>query len=424
MKALQFERNLPRFAAARVASTLVGSGKAVSLGPLQLVEIEPFAIPGPGWVRVRPRLAGICGSDLATLDGRSSRYFEQIVSFPFIPGHEVVCDVESGALEGKRAVIEPVLGCAARAIEPPCPGCATGRKGSCERIAFGHLRPGLQTGYCRDTGGGWSTGLVAHESQLHEVPEDLSDEDAVMVEPAACAVHAACAADIAGGERVMVLGAGTLGLCVIAAMRSLCLPGTLVAVAKHPDQRGLARELGADQVVRPSEHKRAARRLSGSLALETGDGNIERLTGGVDLVVDCVGSAESLQQCLEVVRPGGRVLLVGMPGVVRVDLAPLWQREIELRGAYAYGSEERPEGPRSTFELALELVREARLGRLVSARYPLESYEAAVAHAAAAGRRGAVKIVFDLRKGGASKDAPRGEGPQRPQVARTTKEAQ
>ena len=104
----------------------------------------------------------------------------------------------------------------------------------------------------------------------------------------------------------MVLGAGTLGLCVIAALRSLCLPGTLVAVAKHPEQRRLARELGADQVVAPGEHKRAARRLSGSLALESRDGEIERLTGGVDLVVDCVGSADSLQQCLDVVRPGAR----------------------------------------------------------------------------------------------------------------------
>lgn len=220
-----------------------------------------------------------------------------------------------------------------------------------------------------------------------------------MVEPAACAVHAACAADIAGGERVMVLGAGTVGLCVIAALRALCLPGALVAVAKHPHQRTLARELGADQVVVPGEYKRAARRLSGSFALESHDGEIARLTGGVDLVVDCVGSSGSLDQCLDVVRPGGKIVLVGMPGVVRVDLAPLWQREIELRGAYAYGIEDRPEGPRPTFDLAMELVREANLERLVSARYPLEGYEDAVAHAAAAGRRGAVKIVFDLRKG-------------------------
>jgi threonine dehydrogenase-like Zn-dependent dehydrogenase len=357
------------------------------------------------------------------LDGRSSRYFEHIVSFPFIPGHEVVGDVEGGALDARRAVIEPVLGCEARGIDPPCPGCAAGRKGSCERIAFGHLSPGLQTGYCRDTGGGWSTGLVAHQSQLHAVPDDFSDEAAVMVEPAACAVHAVCACNIAGGERVVVLGAGTVGLCVIAALRALCLPGVLVAVAKHPGQRRLARDLGADQVVRPGEHKRAARRLSGSLALESSNGGIGRLTGGVDLVVDCVGSSDSLEQCLDVVRPGGRIVLVGMPGVVKADLAPLWQREIELRGAYAYGSEDRPEGPRSTFQLALELVRDARLERLVSARYPLEHYEDAIAHAAAAGRRGAVKIVFDMRKRGSGPDAPSTVRPGRPDPARTTKEA-
>ncbi len=238
MKALVFERNVPRFAAARVTSALAGSGKGVRVGPLALVEVEPPQMPGPGWVRVRPRLSGICGSDLATLDGRSSRYFEQLVSFPFVPGHEIVGDVEGGALDRRRVVIEPVLGCLVRGIDPPCANCAAGRKGSCERVAFGHLHPGLQTGYCRDTGGGWSASLVAHESQLHAVPDDLSDEAAVMVEPAACAVHAACATEIVGGERVVVLGAGTLGLCVIAALRALFLPGTLVAVAKYPNSEG------------------------------------------------------------------------------------------------------------------------------------------------------------------------------------------
>jgi len=422
MKALLIERQLHRFAAARAASLVAGPASGIGVGPLRLADVDPPELPGPGWQRLRPRLAGICGSDLHTVDGASSRYFEPIVSFPFVPGHEVVADVLDGPLAGRRVVLEPVLGCVARGIDPPCAACASGRKGACERIAFGHLRPGLQTGYCRDTGGGWSTGLVAHESQLHAVPDDFSDEAAVMVEPAACAVHAACASDITGGERVIVLGAGTLGLCVIAALRALCLPGALVAVAKHSNQRKLARDLGADQVVKPGEHKRAARRLSGSLALESDNGDIERLTGGVDLVVDCVGSADSLAQCLEVVRPGGRIVLVGMPGVVRVDLAPLWQREIELRGAYAYGSEDRPEGPRSTFQLAFELVREARLERLVSARYPLERYEDAVAHAAAAGRRGAVKIVFDMRKGGSGPDAP-STSAGTPNAADTTKEA-
>jgi threonine dehydrogenase-like Zn-dependent dehydrogenase len=398
MKALVFERNLPRFAASRLASTLVGSGHGVGVGPLELLEIDAPVLPGPGWVRLEPRLAGICGSDLATLDGRSSRYFERIVSFPFVPGHEIVGDVRGGRLDGRRAVLEPVLGCEARGIQPQCRACDSGRKGSCERIAFGSLAPGLQTGYCTDTGGGWSTGLAAHESQLHEVPDELSDEAAVMVEPAACAVHAACSTEPASGSSIVVLGAGTLGLCTVAALRHYCLPGTLVAAAKHTEQRRLARELGADQVVAPGEVLRAARRLSGTLALAADPGRIDRLAGGVDVVFDCVGSPESLEQSLAIVRPGGDIVLVGMPGMVRVDLAPLWQREVRLRGAYAYGIEARPEGDRSTFDLAFELVASAKLERLVSASYPLDRYEEAVAHAASAGRRGSVKIVFDLRR--------------------------
>ncbi|MGH9171262.1 MAG: zinc-dependent alcohol dehydrogenase [Acidimicrobiales bacterium] len=398
MKALVFERSLPRFAASRLAASVAGSGRGVGVGPLELLEVDPPRLPGPGWVRIEPRLAGICGSDLATLDGRSSRYFEHIVSFPFVPGHEIVADVKGGVLEGKRAVVEPVLGCLARAVDPPCRACAEGRKGSCDRIAFGNLKPGLQTGYCSDTGGGWAAGLVAHESQLHEVPEGFSDEAAVMVEPTACAVHAACSATGTSAAAIMVLGAGTLGLCTIAALRAYCLPGALIAVAKHPAQRHLAGDLGADQVVEPGEVLRAARRISGSLAVTTGKGDIGRLAGGVDIVFDCVGSADSLEQSLAATRPGGTIVLVGMPGSVRVDLAPLWQREVALRGTYAYGTESTPEGERSTFALAFELVAAARLERLVSATYPLDRYQEAVAHAASAGRRGAVKVAFDARR--------------------------
>ncbi len=398
MRALLLERQAHRFAAARATTAVLGSGRGVALGPLRLVETEPPRPPGPGWHQVRPLLAGICGSDLATLDGASSRWFEPIVSFPFVPGHEIVGVVEGGPLDGRRVVVEPVLGCVARGIRPPCPACAAGRKGACERIAFGHLRPGLQTGYCADTGGGWSEALVAHDSQLHAVPDELSDEDAVMIEPAACATHAALAAHLRPGERVVVLGAGTLGLACVAALRHFVLPAGLVVTAKHDVQRRLAAELGADVVVEPDELARAVRRSTGSLAITRPGGAIERLTGGAEVVIDCVGSPASLADALAVTRPGGRVVLAGMPGHVRVDLTPLWQREISLTGAYAYGAEERPDGPRSTFELAAELVAATALGRLVSARYPLSRHEEAVRHAAEAGRRGGVKVVFDLRR--------------------------
>ena len=114
-------------------------------------------------------------------------------------------------------------------------------------------------------------------------------------------------------------------------------------------------------------------------------------------MIDCVGSDESLAQALAMVRPRGRVVLVGMPGRVSVDLASLWHREVAVTGAYAYGTEDVGGLLRRTFDVAMEVVAAKRLGRLVSARYPLDRFEEALAHAGAAGRRGAVKVVFDLR---------------------------
>jgi threonine dehydrogenase-like Zn-dependent dehydrogenase len=386
MKALLFERSLPKFAAARLASEW-RSGGGARVGPLRLSDIDEPALPGPDWQRLRPRLAGICGSDLATVDGRSSRYFEPIVSFPFVPGHETVGDLD----DGTRSVLEPVLRCAARGIDPVCPACATGQTNRCQNIAFGHLQPGLQTGFCESTGGGWGLALVAHPTQLHPVPDAMSDQAAVMVEPAACAIHGALTGTGVVEQTAVVIGAGTLGLCTIAAIaRYRPDVGSLIAVAKHPEQRRLALQLGAAAVVEPGELRRAVRRRTGSLCLDGG-----QLTGGAGTVFDCVGSSASLTDSLAVVEPGGTVVLLGMPGEVKVDLTGLWQREVSITGAYAYATER---DGRRTFDLAFELVNDAGLERLVSATYPLERYREAIEHAANAGRRGAVKVAFDLRK--------------------------
>lgn len=415
MSTLLFERSLPRFAAARVLSSF-GSGRGAGVGPLRLVDQDAPRPPASDWVHVEPILAGICGSDLATLDGRSSRYFEDIVSFPFVPGHEVVGTLSQDAvgaegdvlLAGSRVVLQPVLGCAARGIEPMCPACQAGQVGNCGYVAFGHIRPGLQTGFCADTGGGWSSsGLVAHSSQLYGVPETLSDADAVTVEPVACAVHAVLAAPIADGDVVAVVGAGTLGLLVTASLSHLAAagrcatPSDILVGARYGHQQRLAREFGASEALPSDQLGRAVRRHSRSLSYGGASGVTATLSGGADVVIDCVGTPESIAQSLAMVRPRGTVALVGMPGKVTVDLAPLWHREVRLAGAYAYGSEgARGSGPAvTTFSLAFDVAEAQQTGRLVSATYPLARFEDAVAHAGAAGRRGAVKIAFDVRKG-------------------------
>ncbi|MFI5292901.1 MAG: zinc-binding dehydrogenase, partial [Candidatus Limnocylindrales bacterium] len=236
--------------------------------------------------------------------------------------------------------------------------------------------------------------MVAHPSQLHAVPDAMSDEAAVMVEPTACAIHAALRHPIREGDTVVVLGAGTLGLLTIAALRHLTPAGVIITSARYPHQMRLARELGADQVCEPGALPRLVRRLTASLAYR------DQLTGGCDVVLDCVGDSDSLAQALAIVRPRGTVVVVGMPAQVKLELTTLWHRETELVGAYAYGLERSldDDEPRRTFALAFDLVRQADLGRLVTTTYALRDYKDAIAHAASAGRRGAVKVAFDLRQ--------------------------
>lgn len=376
------DKRLGRIGLARALSA-VAPATAAKIGPLELVRDDPPELPGPEWVRLAPRLSGICGSDLATVQGRAGTYFDAIVSFPFTLGHELVADTipTADGDDARRVVLIPVLHCAIRGISPACAACAAGDINRCERVAFGHIKAGLQTGYCSDTGGGWSEGLVAHPLQLVDVPDDLSDEEAVMIEPTACAVRAARAC---GDGNVAIIGAGTVGLLTLAAItatRAAGAPPPLIG-AKYTVQRQLAAELGA-MVCEPSELARIVRSREASLV--AGD----QLTGGVDQVFDCVGSSQSLQQALAMVAPGGEVVLVGMPSTVTIDLTGLWHREVRVTGSYAYRRED--------FDAAIDLVRSARLGRLVSATYALDRYDDAIAHAANAGPRGAVKVAFDMR---------------------------
>jgi len=399
--ALELFRSVPRYVAARAVGERLPGLLAGPLAPIRLVNREEPALPAEGWGRVRPRLAGICGSDLATISGRSSFYFSPLVSMPFVPGHEVVGelmdDVEDLAV-GTRVVIDPVLACAARGLAP-CPSCAEGATGRCDRVTVGHVSPGLQTGYCADTGGGWSGMLVAHRSQLHRVPERMTDTRAVLVEPLACAIHAALRARPDPEATVLLVGAGTLGLLTLLALREFTDAGRVTVVAKHAKQRELAIAFGATDVVEPKVAVAALRRFSRAMKLSPERG-MPFLLGGVDVAVDCVGSRSSLDLALRTTRAGGRVVLAGLP-TAGADLTPVWFRELELVGAYTSGAERLRDGStQHTFDLALDLAADAPLEGVVGAVYPLRRWREALDHALDAGRLGTMKVAFDPRAEG------------------------
>jgi threonine dehydrogenase-like Zn-dependent dehydrogenase len=395
MKALQIRRSVTKFGIARITSA-IAPATAARIGPLEYRTIDDPECPGEGWHRVHTRLAGICGSDLSLVEGHASTYFDDFVSFPFVPGHEVVGHLD----DGTRVVIEPVIGHAARGHVPPFPDAAPGDGDDYAHLATpsrdGMVEPGIQTGFCCSTGGGWAPWFWAHDSQLHRIPDDVPDERAVLVEPVAGGIHAALLTLPTVAEAkdpiVAVLGAGTMGLAAVAGLKRY-VPGVRIVVgARYPHQMAFAKALGADVVVQAAKLDRAVRREAGCHLI--GD----QLSSGAHATIDAVGTSESITDCLRITRPRGRVVLLGMPADVKLDLTGLWHRETELKGAYTYGTETLADGSRArTFDLAFDTANACQAEHLLSATYRLDDHVDAIAHAAAAGRRGAIKVAFDLR---------------------------
>jgi threonine dehydrogenase-like Zn-dependent dehydrogenase len=234
--ALQLRRSPLRYAAAR---TLGGTVPRVLTGAASSLRLATTATPtvdADGWAIVEPIMTGICGSDLGMLSGHTSLYFSGLVSFPLVPGHEILGRLATDCADlpaGTRVVLDPVLGDGPRGLprDPDRPS------NTADSVTTGRLKPGLQTGFCASTGGGWATELAAHRSQLYAVPDDLSDDRAVLTEPLACAVHTALRARVPDGAAVLVVGAGAVGLLLVHALRRLTGAGSITVVAKHRTQQ-------------------------------------------------------------------------------------------------------------------------------------------------------------------------------------------
>ena len=407
MQAIQYIKSIPRYLTMRYLGKRWSSLYTSPISCTRLVNMPEPQLLTPQWVKIRTRLSGICGSDLATITAKGSPYFSPFTSTPFVFGHELVGEVAElgeaveGVSMGQRVVIEPALPCRVREIDPPCYQCQNARFTNCENITRGSISEGVQTGYCRDTGGGWSQYLLAHQSQLHPVPDEISDELAVLLEPFACAIHGVLQAEIQKTADICVIGAGTIGLLTVAALRMLGYQKRILILAKHPHQQEFAREFGADVVIPANMGRYAALcELTDAEPYQPELGQ-QVLLGGVDVTLDCVGSSVSIDDALRFTRAGGEVILLGMPGIPKdIDWTSIWYKQLRVKGAYTYGLETYNKGEEiHTFQLGLHLLQEhgTQLLPLVGTPFLLQDYKRALQTALNTGKTATVKTVFDLR---------------------------
>lgn len=404
MKAIQVTKSIPRYALTKVLGRV---HRPAFWGPLSMIrysKVPEPVLPGPRWVRIKTRYAGICGSDMHTILLEDSPMLSAFVSFPFTLGHEnvgVIAEVGAevkGFAPGDRVVAESLLSCAARGFTEPCRFCQQGEYSRCERFAEGDVAPGLSIGYCADTGGSWSSCFVAHESQLFHVPQDVSNENALMVD-AFCSALRPVLRNLPGdGDTVLVLGAGVVGLSVVAALRVVSSGARVIAVAKHAFQGEMARQFGADEVIclREGDLLQAIARATGGKLYAPVLGR-EVLMGGADMVFECTGSESSLADSLRLARSGARVILLGLASIPRrVDWTPIWLNELTVRGSFWCSTETIGGQQRRAFQVALDWMASGTLdlAPLVTHRFRLQDYRKALALSAAKGRHHVLKPVF------------------------------
>lgn len=325
------------------------------------VEHREVPQPGPHEVRVRVEACGICGSDL---------HLYQYGIFPpgATPGHEsagVVDEVGPGVetvVPGARVAIEPVRGCG------HCAVCRSGRYAICRdaKIAGIHLPGGL------------AEYVVVPAAHVFPVADDLDPRVAALSEPMAVAIHGLRRVAFQPGHRVLVLGAGSVGLLTVAAARRLGAHDVWVS-ARHSHQAELARALGATRVLDESQ--------SGPDALD-GIG----IESPIDIVVETVGGqADTLSAAVAAARPGGAISVVCVfYRELALNPIPMLMKELTLSWSNCYGNDPAHGQDFAEATRAVAADREA-LALLITHSVPLA--EVGRSFALAADRRaGAVKV--------------------------------
>ena len=403
MRALVFELSIPRYLAAKAAGKRFPALFDGAPSCLSLRDDEPApALPGDDWVRLRPILTGLCGSDLAVVYFKMSAAMSAYGPKRFVMGHELLARVIGvgravrGLREGDRVVVDPWLRCALRGV-PDCARCAVDEYATCERAGTGP-RKGVMLGACAELPGGFSDELVAHESQCFTLSDTVSDARGVLAEPVSVAVHAVLRNAPRRGERVLVIGGGPIAFTLVFALEELAPDTDVTLVTVERGQAEVATTLGAERAWVLADEPllpRAARHTRATvLQPELGPGF---LAGGFDRVFDCVGSRDSLADAFSLVRAGGTIVMVGAAGVLRdVELSHLWTKEVSLVGTYSYGFETWRESRARTFAITRELLTGTRLPleRLVTHRLTLDQYRDALRMNLHRGQSGAIKTVL------------------------------
>jgi threonine dehydrogenase-like Zn-dependent dehydrogenase len=341
-------------------------------------------------------------------EGDADNAMAGFCSFPQVMGHEVVADVvawgpKPGALtSGNRVVLNPWLSCGPRGIEPVCPACEDGDYSLCWSFTDGDIRPGIHTGVSADVTGGYAELMPAHDSMLFSVPESIPDELAVFADPFSVSLHAITRHPPPRSGRVLVYGAGSLGLCAVAILRALYPDVAVAVVARFEAQAELACRFGAEKVLAHEPRLAVIEELvawGGGRLHQPAQGLPMAHPGAVDVVYDTVGKPETFEVGVRVLASRGTLVKAGVHAPGRWEWSPLYFKEISWVGSNAFGIEEIDGQRKHAIAHYLDLAQAGRvdLRPMLTHTFGLDQWRDAFLAIANQDASGAVKVAIDQR---------------------------
>ncbi len=400
MKSIYFDLKIPAFLTTRLLGLMWNGVYYSRISPVIFGDLDEVALPGARWVRIKNRLSGICGSDLSLFFLEASPKIA-LAALPGLKrvflGHEIVGTVTAVGSDvhnikvGDRVVYKNSLPCCFnQEIEPLCRHCQQGNYAICENQSVGKLPSNL--------GGGWSESYIAHETMMMKVPENVSDEAAVIMEPAAVAVRAVLRRQIDPGEKILIIGAGIIGLLILHVIKQLYPQTEVTIIARYQYQRQKASALAANHIVTEGNLYQAMADITNAKRYE-GMFNNQMLLGGFDKIFDCVGKGKTIHNSLRWCRAGGSVILVGVDyNPTQFDYTPLMFQEVDFISSFCHGMEYYNGQTISTFDLVLKLQHENKLNlnNFVTHRFSLAEYRRALTTVTNKSRYPVIKAVFEF----------------------------
>lgn len=397
MKALLFRPSKFRLLASLFLRKLTGKIHLGLFSPLQMVDLPENQ--SEDLIGVKPLLAGICGSDLRKL--RISFSLGSAISIgrglskDFILGHEMVGEVTSNASNsdisvGDKIVFLPGWNCKNLNI-PECDYCQKGMPLLC--INRHQSNSDQHEGV-------WTENLFLSPERFIVLPKELKDEDAVLIEPLACAIHTILRRAPQAKEKVLIIGAGTIGLSILMCLKAMFPDNQVCIQVRYDYQYQLAKELGADLVLfeKDRDSKLKMTDFFETQLISKFSFN-EILELGADIVYDCVGNSSSLKLALRSARPRGAVIIEGISSdAVIKDASPVWLREVDIIGSHGHGIDHWNNESKHSYEIAVDLIKTAQIkpGVLLSHIIDFKNYKEGIRIAESKNKYKSVKVALKI----------------------------